>query len=112
LQTKFNLSETPKRNLEQVREGGFDLTGFYPFALEVKRCQTLALRDWWLQVTTAASLHNMIPVVMFKQNGNSWKFLISAKNIGLKTGFIQLEEREFIIWAKLIIEKQSLTDCG
>jgi hypothetical protein len=53
-----------------------------------------------------------MPVVMFRQNGNSWKFLISAKNIGLKTGFIQLEEREFIIWAKLIIEKQSLADCG
>jgi hypothetical protein len=102
LQEKFKLEKTPQRNLEQVREGGFDLTGFHPFALEIKRCQVLAKRKWWLQVVNAC-MEWHVPVVMFRQNGNSWSFLISAKFLGLNTGFIQLEEREFILWAKNIL---------
>ena len=97
LQDNFNLEVLPERNLEQVRKGGFDLVGFAPFAFEVKRCQVLAKRDWWLQVVNSCEPSD-IPVVMFRQNRQPWRFLISAKHVGLQTGFIQLESREFIMW--------------
>lgn len=103
LKAKFGLEKEPQRNLEQVRSGGFDLTGFPPFALEIKRCQLLSKRDWWLQVRAAAAEHE-IAVVMYRQNNLKWHFLIPAEFIGIATGYIQLEEREFIIWAKNIIK--------
>ena len=102
LQSKFNLEEAPKRNLEQVRSGGYDLTGFEPFAIEVKRCQQLKKRDWWLQVKYSTHVDHE-PVVMYRKNNQPWRFLVSAQHIGLAKGFIQLEIREFILWAQNII---------
>ena len=103
LQRKFKLEKKPQRNLEQVRSGGFDLDGFEPFAMEIKRCEALSLRNWWVQVTSAC-YNGQIPVVMYRRNREKWRFLISARYIGLKNGYMRLEEREFILWAKLIME--------
>lgn len=105
LQQKFKLEKLPERNLEQVRHGGFDLNGFEPFAMEIKRCETLSLRNWWVQVVNACDIHH-IPVVMYRRNREKWRFLISAKNLGLKNGYVRLEEREFILWAKLQMENE------
>lgn len=102
----FNLSEAPTRNLKQTREGGHDLNGFQPFCIEVKRQETLAKRDWWLQVTSSVTEEYNIPVVMYRQNRKKWKFLISAIYIGVDTGFIELEAREFELWANKIISGQ------
>ena len=99
LQKEFKLEITPQRNLEQVRSGGADLIGFAPFQIEVKRAEGEAKRKWWLQVTQACDI-NEVPVVMYRRNRQPWRFLISARNIGVETGFMQLEAREFILWAK------------
>ena len=103
LQSKFKLEKAPERNLEQARSGGFDLIGFPPFAWEVKRCEQVDKRGWWLQAKTSTTDKYSIPVVMFRKNKGKWKFLISVNYIGLPTGFLQLEEREFILWAKNIL---------
>ena len=92
-----------QRNLEQCRSGGFDLIGCPPFAFEVKRCQVLSKRDWWLQVVTGCNSEYNIPVVMYRQNNKKWKFLISAKWLGLENGYIELEVREFIAWFRRTI---------
>ena len=113
LQAQFNLEHLPERNLEQVRfkgEGriqeGHDLVGFEPFSIEVKRQETLNLKAWWIQAKSAAekSTYCWVPVVMYRQNRGRWKFLISAKNIGLTKGYIQLEAREFVGWAKRVLK--------
>lgn len=95
--------EKPKRNLEQVRQGGHDLEGFEPFAIEVKRQEVLQLRDWWRQ-SVLETPPQLIPVVMYRQNRQPWRFLISAQYLGCKNGYIQLEDREFLMWAKTVIE--------
>lgn len=100
LYKEFNLSIKPERNLEQTRDGGHDLNGFQPLCVEVKRCETLAKRDWWLQVTSAVTKEYSVPIVMYRQNRKKWKFLISARSIGLPTGFIELEVREFKMWVE------------
>ena len=105
LQENLKLDFLPTRNLEQVREGGADIMGVKPFVFEVKRCQQLSLRNWWLQVNI--SIQNMtaeelseqpIPVVAYRQNHQPWRFLISATHIGLFKGFIQIEEFEARQW--------------
>ena len=101
LKLKFKLETEPMRNLDQTRSGGFDLVGFPPFAFEIKRCETLSLRSWWIQVVNSATTEYSIPVVMFRQNRGKWSFLISAQYVGLTNGYIRLEEVEFIKWANL-----------
>ena len=112
LKLKFKLEHEPERNLEQVRFGGsgktqagFDLQGFQPFCFEIKRCEKLDLRSWWVQCVHAVTADYPVPVVMFRQNRGKWRFLISAKYIGLKNAFICLEEREFILWANNLLNE-------
>lgn len=106
LQKKFGLENTPERNLEQVRHGGFDLIGFQPFAFEVKRCQTLSLRTWWVQAVTSTNSEYSVPVVMYRQNRQPWRFLISAQHLGIKKGYLVLEELEFVKWATKFLSLQ------
>ena len=102
LQNKFGLELCPQRNLEQVRSGGYDLIGFEPFCFEVKRCERVDKRAWWLQVKNAINRGD-IPVVMYRRNHQPWRFLIAAEHIGVNKGFIHLEAREFLLWARRVI---------
>lgn len=109
LKKEFKLEHLPQRNLEQYRYGahvkstGFDLTGFPPFCFEIKRVEALSLRTWWSQAVHATTEDHPHPVVMFRQNRGKWKFLISARNIGCRNGFILLEDREFKMWANSVL---------
>ncbi len=101
----LELSYLPKRNLEQVREGGADVMDVPPFCFEVKRCQTLALRQWWIQVKKSVTDFNPVPIVAYRSNNQPWRFLISANYIGLDLGIIILEELEFKKWIKIYYSK-------
>lgn len=101
LERTLKLDHKLTRDLEQVRSGGADITCLSPFLFEVKRCEALAQRAWWLQVMKAArAIPGSIPVVCFRQNRQPWRFLLSASYIGLQNGYIQLEEQEFTNWIK------------
>ena len=43
-----------RRNLQQSGDGGEDIIGLPWYAIEVKRCETLALDRWWQQCVTQA----------------------------------------------------------
>ena len=103
LAKEFRLANIPERNLEQVRSGGHDLTGFQPLCIEVKRCEVISKRHWWLQATAAVTDEYSIPVVMYRQNHKKWLFLISAGYIGVSKGFIELEAREFKLWVETTV---------
>ena len=107
LQSILKLTYTPERNLDQVRNGGTDII-CPPFGIEVKRCEKLALVDWWIQAKHDAEVfnnrmgdhgHQIMPVVAFRQNGKPWEFLISATNIGCELGFLRLPYKVFAEWA-------------
>ena len=115
LQDTFKLEHLPERNIEQYRHKagsanhfrkstGHDITGFVPFAFEVKRCESLDLRGWWRQAVNSATPEYNVPVVAYRQNRGKWKFLISAKEIGLRNGYLHLEAREFIMWVNLTLD--------
>ena len=94
LEKTFDLKEKPKRNLEQVREGGWDVNVKNVY-FEVKRCEKLHLRAWWLQISNATP-RNGTSVVAFRQNKHNWQFLITARLIGCKGGYLLIEEPQFI----------------
>ncbi len=59
------------RNLEQTRCGGHDLVGLDWLALEVKRCETLKITEWWKQAVRQAGA-DKLPVLIYRQNGKAW----------------------------------------
>ena len=117
LKLNLKLEHEPQRCLEQVRFGGagriqqgFDLVGCQPFAVEVKRQEKLSLRSWWMQIVNSATEDYPHPVVAFRQNRGKWRFLISARNIGLERGFLCLEEREAKEWMIRVLEHEAMSD--
>jgi len=89
----LNLHTKPERNLEQVRSGGGDLVGVGCFCVEVKRCQQLALKAWWKQSLKSALDRQEEPVIMYRRNGESWKFIVDEE-------LTILSERDYRIYAK------------
>ena len=76
---KFN---SIKRNLEQTRSGGHDITGVADWALEVKRYASVTdgrLKKWWEQTTTQAKEIQMKPALAYKQDYGSWKVKIPLR---------------------------------
>lgn len=61
------------RNLDQTRDGGYDLVGLDWLALEVKRHETLQVSQWWKQAVRQAK-DGQVPVLMYRQNRTAWKF--------------------------------------
>jgi hypothetical protein len=51
-----------QRNQNQSAVGGCDLTNTFGMAIEVKRQETLAIPEWWRQVTKAAEKNNELHV--------------------------------------------------
>lgn len=100
----LSLNAPPKRNLEQVRSGGWDLH-VKPFLIEVKRVENLNKRNAWIQIVTANRTFfggNKIPIVLYRKNRKKWKLLISAKYVGLNKGFVQLDTPEAERWLKKV----------
>jgi|TARA_R110000751_G_scaffold1894_10_gene6969 Holliday junction resolvase len=61
-----------KRNLMQTAEGGHDVLGLDGCAIEVKRCEKLALEKWWKQTVTQAKDVSALPVLFFRRNSEEW----------------------------------------
>jgi hypothetical protein len=53
-----------RRNLSQTAEGGFDIIGLEPLAIEVKDHKKLTPAQWWKQ-TTANATGELIPVLIY-----------------------------------------------
>lgn len=79
-----------ERNLNQTRDGGYDLTGTLHFAIEVKHHETLNLNAWWNQAYAQAVAANKEPVLLYKSNNKPWRVqmfmthVVERKNIKLR----------------------------
>ncbi len=74
LDTGYPIPEKPiiQRNQNQTAVGGSDLTNTFGLAIEVKRQETLAVNQWWMQCVNSASRNGEIPVLMYRQNQKKW----------------------------------------
>ena len=64
------------RELGASRDGGHDLTGAGPFAIEVKRREKLELRAWWQQACDQADRVGMVPALAYRQSRQPWVFVV------------------------------------
>lgn len=63
------------RNLDQSRDGGADCLDLSGIALEVKRCESLQLSQWWNQAIRQAT-KGQIPVLAFRQSRKPWAIVV------------------------------------
>jgi len=61
-----------KRNLMQTGNGGYDITGLEPLAIEVKDHKKPNLSQWWQQTTENAA-GDLIPILVYHiPNTSRW----------------------------------------
>jgi len=92
LESVFRAQPDPHGN-------GADIMSIPGLAIEVKRHETLALGAWWRQAQIQGDNISGIPVVMYRQNRQKWKYLLPAYLLILGSeDFIQVEASVFEDW--------------
>jgi len=64
-----------KRNINQVRDGGYDLR-VEGWSIECKRCQQLQISTWWAQAVKSAQDVGMLPALAYRRNHEQWKVML------------------------------------
>jgi len=68
------------RNLDQTRDGGYDLLGIPGWAVEVKRYKTAGRserREWWQQSLAQARDAGLLPVVIYRLDRQPWRAMVA-----------------------------------
>lgn len=81
------LGDQVRRNLGQTRDGGHDLEGVGPFALEVKRHKAATdslVRAWWQQAEQQASTVHAIPALAYRGDRQPWRVLVPLAALDLR----------------------------
>ena len=81
LVNKFGLPLVISRNLDQVRDGGADIMSLPPFAIEVKRHETLQLNPWWKQTLSQRTPTHPIPVLAWRKTRQPWRIRMLSIHI-------------------------------
>ena len=87
LNTRLHLKKPAERNITQSRFGGADILTVRPFAIEIKRGETLQLDKWWQQAIRQRTKRCPIAILAFRQNRRKWRVRIEAGYI-IKKRFI------------------------
>ncbi|WP_156925473.1 putative PDDEXK endonuclease [Thioalkalivibrio paradoxus] len=72
------------RNLSQTRDGGHDLTGVGPFAIEVKRYKRATasmLAAWWTQAEAQAESAGLRPALAWREDRAPWRVLVRLADV-------------------------------
>jgi len=93
-----------KRNLNQTREGGYDVVGIEWMALEVKRQETLDVENWWKQTLKQAG-DLKVPVLVYRQNRKAWQVVMWG-GVGGYGCRVTISMWDFIAWLKLELDKR------
>jgi len=99
------------RNLEQSREGGADIVSLIPFAIEVKRVQSLQINAWRKQAMMQTTTRNPIPVLAYRQNHKQWMIqmmcidLVKKRYVVDKQAWMEVSFDTFIGIARRIIDR-------
>lgn len=100
-----------KRNLEQTREGGYDITGLPKWALEVKRYAEATpslIREWWEQAADQARAAKKIPVLAYRLDRRDWRFVVPiyavTKIICTTNEYDWTVEMGIVAWTSLVRE--------
>lgn len=101
----LNVALQPKRritrNIDQVRMGGADIIAVRPFAIEVKRQETLLLNSWLAQAVSQTTKHNPVPVLAYRQNRKKWNIMLPSwfvcdESFYMKEAFVSVTLEHFL----------------
>jgi len=70
------LGDGVVRELGASRDGGHDISGVGPFALECKRAEKLQIREWWAQACRQAEAVGKLPALAYRQSRREWTFVV------------------------------------
>lgn len=76
--TMVALNNVVQRNQNQSAEGGGDIT-LFGLCIEVKRCETLAVEQWWRQAEASAARNGDVPVLIYRQNNKAWHVVMMGE---------------------------------
>lgn len=65
------------RNLQQTRDGGFDIDGLKKVAIEVKRSKVPLINKWWTQAVKQAG-DDKLPVLAYRLDRQKWKVMVTS----------------------------------
>jgi hypothetical protein len=69
------------RNLQQSRSGGADALDVPGWAIECKRCESLAITSWWSQAQRQADDLQRRPALFYRQSRRPWKAVMDLHHI-------------------------------
>ncbi len=70
-----------RRNIGQARAGGADGLDVPGWAIECKRCETLAIAAWWQQACRQAEAMNRKPMLFYRQSRRPWLAVVDAAEL-------------------------------
>lgn len=91
-----------KRMLGQERDGGADLH-VGPLRVQVKRCETVRLAEWWRQ--TCADAVGGIPVLAYRASRRPWMFRMALADLlgetdSFSSEWVELPFNSLLIWVR------------
>lgn len=78
------LSDALERNLEQTRDGGYDIAGMEGWAPEVKRYAKILPADvesFWDQAVTQARNDHRRPVLFMREDRREWRVRVRLSDV-------------------------------
>lgn len=78
------LSDALERNLEQTRDGGYDIAGMDGWAPEVKRYSKILPADiesFWQQTETQARNDHRRPVLFMREDRREWRVRVRLSDV-------------------------------
>lgn len=102
------------RNLNQARvgsSGSYDLVGLDWLALEVKRHETLNVSAWWRQTLSQVGVSDrgepQVPLLMYRQNNQRWKFMTKVKVVVVGGNQVEvtvtMDEEQTRVWLSTLL---------
>lgn len=89
------------RNLDQTRDGGYDILGIDDIALEVKRAKKPLVNKWWEQTVKQAG--DKFPVLAYRLDNQKWKVVVTCDFLEMhmpQTIKVTLEWDDFIYFLR------------
>lgn len=78
------LSDELERNLEQTRDGGYDISGLNGWAPEVKRYSKILPADiesFWEQTVTQARKDHRRPALFMREDRRDWRVRVRLNDV-------------------------------
>lgn len=107
-----------QRNQNQSAVGGCDLNNVFGLAIEIKRQEALSVNSWWSQCVAAAGRNREFPVLVYRQNHQSWNVVMygslalpslndpSPNHSGSMSARVEISWEDFLRWFEQWVERK------